>query len=297
MLSYFSFQAIIELPLTIAFFANGYVLFPNYYFCKFWLAFEYSLNVSTLFLNVQLAFERYLLIFHHNFLYRWVISLDWMCLLKIVCRHKIIFHFVPMVAVILVAFIYSCGTVLFYPCEENFDYSLQLCGGACYQFQPWMGTFDNVFSVYAPIISITLFTGALVIRVLHQKRKMQQRDLWKKNIRMLTQLLSIVVLHFIAWMPTCIILTISAMATTNSELLPITQYIWVSISCLYIGVLGSPLTSLFALPEIYEKACRVMRRLLRRAQHGRVHALTTNTRQALATNTKWFIYWNNCYRI
>ena len=194
-------------------------------------------------------------------------------------------HYVPMAMLVLTAFLYSCGTVLFYPCEEAFDYTLQICGGSCYQFQPFMGIFDTVFTVYAPIGLITLFTGALIIRVLYHKRKMQQKNRWKKNLRMLTQLLSIVILHFAVWIPPCIIFTISAVAVSLPELQPITEYLGVLILFIYIGVLGSPFTSLFALPEVNEKASEVMRRLRGRPNGNRVQAVSTNTRQLNVGNT------------
>ena len=68
--SMYHLQAMLELPFAMAYMSSGYTPFTNFHFCKFWIAFEYSLNVSTLFLNVQLSFERYLLIFHQNLLYR-----------------------------------------------------------------------------------------------------------------------------------------------------------------------------------------------------------------------------------
>ena len=54
----------------IVYLVRGYVAIPTYGFCKVWLCFNFSLNVATLFLTVQLSFERYLFIFHHHFLHR-----------------------------------------------------------------------------------------------------------------------------------------------------------------------------------------------------------------------------------
>ena len=90
-------------------------------------------------------------------------------------------HNVPLIMVCLVSVLYQCGTILFYPCEEVFVYTVQVCGGACYQFQPIISTIDVLVTVYTPIFLITFFTAALIIRVLYQKRRMQQKNRWKKN--------------------------------------------------------------------------------------------------------------------
>ena len=161
----------------------------------------------------------------------------------------------------MASFIYVCGAVIFYPCEEKFDYTVQLCGSSCYQFQPFMGLFDVVLTVFVPIFFITLFNIVLILRVFYHKRRMQQKNIWKKNVSMLVQLLAIVLLYVLVWLPTCIVLIISLVQVPAPQLILELQYAWVLLNLLYIGVLGSPFTSIVALPELKEKVTKLIRRL------------------------------------
>ena len=108
----------------------------------------------------------------------------------------------------------------------------------------------------------------------------------EKELRMLVQLLSIVILHYVSWIPACIVVTVSLVRNPPPQLVSELQSSWILINIIYIGVLGCPLTSLFALPEVKEKASEVMHRRLRRPNGNRVHAVSTNTRQLKFTTTK-----------
>ena len=183
-----------------------------------------------------------------------------------------------MAGLLTFALIYSCGEMIFYPCDEMFDYTVQLCGGACYQFQPLMGTIDVLITVFLPLFLITLFTVVLIIRVIYQKRRMQQKNIRKKNLRMLIQLLSVVILHLVVWMPACVVLIISVVQQPAPALIQELQYSWVLLNFIYIGVLGSPFTSLVALPELKEKAAALMDRVWARPMNNRTNVVPPNTR-------------------
>ena len=64
-------------------------------------------------------------------------------------------------------------------------------------------------TVYTPILLTNLVTPTLIIRVLYQKRKIQQKNISKKNRGMLAQLLLVVPLHYITWILASIVLTSS----------------------------------------------------------------------------------------
>ena len=64
------------------------------------------------------------------------------------------------------------------------------------------------------------------------------------------------------------------------------QYTWVLLNLIYFGVLGSPFSSLGALPELKEKAAELMRYMRRHPVDRRTHAASTNTRQVNGTNTQ-----------
>ena len=193
-------------------------------------------------------------------------------------RHKILIHYVPMTAILFLSFIYSSGFILFYPCEEAFDYTAQICGGACYQYDPTMGTVDVVVTVFLPLFLITLFNTVLILRVLNQKRRMQQKNIWKKNLHLLIQLLSITLLHYIVWLPTCIIILISIVQVPPPVIVQEVQASWVLFDLLYVAVLGSPFTCAYALPEIREKISAFIHGVRLRAAVNTVTAIPLSTR-------------------
>jgi len=158
-----------------------------------------------------------------------------------------------MTLLVVVAVVYSCCTVYLYPCEETFDYSIQVCGGACYQLQPIMGQFDLAFTVFMPLFLITLFNIILVARVLYQKRQMQQKNVWKKNIHMLVQLFTITLVHYFAFIPTCILLIVTVVEVPAPQLIQELEASWVLLNLIYIAVLVTPITCTFAFPELREK--------------------------------------------
>ena len=169
-----------------------------------------------------------------------------------------------MIIVTVVAVVYSCATCLFYPCEEQFSYEIQLCGGPCFQLEKRIGTFDLIFTIFIPLPCIIFFNCLLIIRVIQQKRRMAQRNVWKKNFGMLVQLLSVSVLHTVVWMPVIIVIIVTLASNSPSDLIIQLQGSWVLINIIYLAVLGNPLVCIFAIPEIREKAIAFKNRILQR---------------------------------
>ncbi|CAF3039543.1 unnamed protein product [Rotaria sp. Silwood2] len=230
-------------------FIQGRVPFESYGFCKFWISFNYSFNTTIIFLNSQLSVERYLLIFHQSFLN----------------RHKISVHYVPMIVLALTAVVYSCAAVIFAPCEEVFDYTMQICGGSCYQLLPANGTFDVISTVMIPLSIIIGFNAILMIRVIKQKRRML-RNVWKKNLGMLIQLLYVSILHVAGYIPVSILVSIVMTNNPPPEIALELQSSWILINVMYIGVVANPFVCMFAIPEIKENIILFIDRKKRRQQ-------------------------------
>ncbi|CAF1314911.1 unnamed protein product [Rotaria sp. Silwood1] len=251
-------QTTCEMPFLLKYLSSGRVSFESYGFCKFWISFNYSLNTAILFLNSHLSIERYLLIFHQRFLN----------------RHKISVHYVPMIVLTLTAVVYSCAAVIFAPCEEVFDYTIQICGGSCYQLLPANGTFDLIFTVIIPLSIIVGFNAILMIRVIKQKRRMLL-NVWKKNLKMLIQLLSVSMLHVAGWMPFIIAFSIVMTNNPPPEIALELQSSWILINVMYIGVVANPFVCMFAVPEIKENIILFIDRKKRRKQR-QINTITNN---------------------
>ncbi len=128
--------------------------------------------------------ERHILIFHD----KWVST-----------RKKRLFvHYIPIVAIVIYCFVYYC-LVYFGPfCENSFNSFI--AGGVyilCVFNDTILGTWDLLFHQVIPTFIIVSFSLALSLRVLWQKRKLNQRMRWNKYRKMTIQLLSISILYLL----------------------------------------------------------------------------------------------------
>lgn len=188
----------------------------------------------------------------------------------------------------VVAVVYSCATCLFYPCEEQYSYESQLCGGPCFQLHKGIGTFDLIFTIYIPLPCIIFFNCLLIIRVIRQKRRMSQKNVWKKNFGMLVQLLSVSILHTVVWMPVIIVIIIALGSNPPSDLIIQLQGSLVLINIIYLAVLGNPVVCLYAIPEIREKVITFKNRIRQRFfgyDVNQIHPLSVKTFQTNRLHT------------
>ena len=154
-------------------------------FCKYWSCLDYVCNVSILMLMNFGSAERYLLVFHRHFIH----------------RHVLLMHYLPMIICIIYPLLLYVCLIFVYPCTNQFDFTLITCGGPCYFYEPSLSTADQLTNIALPLIAATIINVTLVIRVLCQKRRMKQQGMWKKNRRLVLQLLSFVILHNLVWLP------------------------------------------------------------------------------------------------
>ncbi|CAF1317895.1 unnamed protein product [Adineta steineri] len=190
--------------------------------------------------------ERYLLIFHRPF----------------ILRHFIILHYLPIIICILYPFVFYIGIIYIYPCINYFDYTVNLCGGPCYVFDIIPSTFDLLFNITVFETIALLGNIVLVSRVLHRKHHMKQQNKWKKNRRLLIQVLSITLLHNIMLALMVIFILIQLFSTTYQPMLVDLTYNVLQYG-VYMVHLLCPFVSLIGLPELWPRSLvRFLRRLL-----------------------------------
>ncbi|CAF1194138.1 unnamed protein product [Adineta ricciae] len=228
------FKVAIELPIILSYLHNGFVPIPTDFFCKLWACLDYSFNVMILMLMAFTAIERYLLVFKRAFFN----------------HHRLIRHYIPMSLCILYPIVLYIYFIFFYPCTNQFTFTMITCGGPCYFYAPAISTFDQFTNLVFPVTVSTVVSLILLSRVLKQKRHMQQQQMWKKNRRLVLQLLYIVILYNLVWLP---------MVTSSSILLfsTVPQQILIDLSInilpygIYVVVLLCPYVSLMSLPELW----------------------------------------------
>ena len=180
---------IIPIPFSISFFSHGYSLIQTNLFCSFWNFFQYSLSFSNLCLMTFTCFERHLFIFH-NHLYQ----------LKI---HRIYLHYIPMIICLIYPFLFYALAIFATSCTPTYDYTYIFCIWPCYYNNGyWLGYYDLFVNNFSTNILIPFLSLMLLFRVMKQKHRMKQRVFqWRRDTKMLLQLLSISLLYIIFWLP------------------------------------------------------------------------------------------------
>ena len=102
----------------------------------------------------------------------------------------------------------------------------------------------------------------LLVRVIEQKRRIAQRDLWRRNRRLITQLLSVSLLYFTVWVP-ILFCFLMVLFTSNNLVVKL------SVSYLnyyqYLGMLLYPFICLIGLKEIQDSLKEHMQWFKRRS--------------------------------
>lgn len=203
-------------------------------FCKFWSWLDYSCNVSILMLMAFGSVERYILVFHRNVLQ----------------QHTLIMHYLPISFSLLYPFLLYFGSIFIYPCVNQFDFTMLACGGPCYFYEPILSTFDQFVDIALPVTAGTIANITLIARVLIQKRRMKQQRMWKKNRRLIVQLLAFVILHNLLWWPLLVVTLVMLYSPMRNPLL-----VQLSIDILpygiYIVILLCPFVLILGLPETW----------------------------------------------
>ncbi|CAF4612003.1 unnamed protein product [Rotaria sp. Silwood1] len=187
----------IDLSLTLNYLREGIVNPQSVSFCLFWMYIDYSLYASGMLLTTWASFERHILVFASQYFRS---------------SYKIIFaHYLPIIICLIYPFIFYIYTIPFYTCENDVvHFHIILCGSPCFKRESYiLNWYDMLMHSVLPCAFIVTFSLALLIRVIKQKRRLQRKLFsWRKQRRMIIQLLSITCLYIIINIPLFIIIFI-----------------------------------------------------------------------------------------
>ncbi|CAF1584815.1 unnamed protein product [Didymodactylos carnosus] len=176
-----------SLPMLQQYLYNGYVTPSTDGFCSYWAFNVYTLSGINLFLMAFLSIERHLLIFKGPMMSN--------------KKNQYFYHYLPILFCILYPFLFYLVVIYFYQCENNYDYAQLLCVAPCYAFTN-IGIYDTIINCCLPIVFIFIFSSALVLRVVKQKRKLKLQPFkWKRDRKMTLQLLVITLVYCLLWTP------------------------------------------------------------------------------------------------
>ncbi len=88
--------------------------------------------------------------------------------------------------------------MFFYPCENDYDMTLSYCIVGCYL---WTNTIATAYEQFAhdfvPLLLIAIMSMVLILRILWQKHRLGVQITWKKDRKMVLQLVSVTGLFLI----------------------------------------------------------------------------------------------------
>ena len=187
------------------------------------------------------SIERHILVFHNQ----WLISR----------RNRILFHYFPIVAIILYLCTFYTILIFFAPCQNVFYYDQFVCSGACaYQFGT-VGLTDGFLNGVVPCFLITIFNILLLCRVIKQKQHLRQRVDWRKYRRMIIQMSSCTGLFLFFDIP---LMSIYMAQAINLPYGATGQFEMFVYFLSYFIILWMPFVCLVSSPEICKKLKKVI---------------------------------------
>ncbi|CAF0711958.1 unnamed protein product [Adineta steineri] len=187
-------QLLFAIPLSLNFYAVGYVSPATPAFCTWWTFFAYTFYVTSEYLMATISVQRHLLVFNGH-----ILRIRW---------KRILFHHLPLVFFLIYPATFYVFVIILYPCDgTQYDYTNNLCGFSnCYLiFNKFLGTFDWAFNNGLPMVINALANIMLIVRVVQQKRRQQRPVTWKQQRRMTVQLFCISSLYLFIWSPSLIV--------------------------------------------------------------------------------------------
>lgn len=169
-----------------------YILELFYFLIQVFVIFGIGVNLLIVSLG---SIERYLLIFNHIFF----------------SQHIILLRQIPLILCIVIPLIFYA-----IKCDTTFNYNSIGCGLPCsFYILKFLIILKNIIFICLPVLLTILFSCLLIIRIYIQRRKMKrQRQFWKESIQIITQLLPIIILYLIIWLPLSVLFYFSTFGTT-----------------------------------------------------------------------------------
>ncbi|CAF1319528.1 unnamed protein product [Rotaria sp. Silwood1] len=262
------FTVIFDLSMILDFLRTGVVTPSTYSYCRMWAFFDMLLYALVCILMLWISIERHILIFHQR---QWLDTE----------RKRYFVHYLPLILIFgyLTAFYIYGGFI--YPCENNFDYHVVLCGSLCFAFaDPVLGLYDQFVNSLIPILLIVIVNLGLWIRIVWQKYyRVRQAMEWRQHRKMIVQFVPVAVLYMSGYL-TYGFLQCYHMIHGPTDLSTFIQQVYFFHLFYLVGLLH-PFVCLIGMPEVYRKW------LPKRDRHITPTALNLNNRMTKLMITRF----------
>lgn len=227
---------LIDIPSYLTFSRIGRVWPENEWYCKLWWFVNVGVFLMTSILMAFASIERHILVFYDK-----LVSSP---------RRRFIFHYLPIILILIYGFTFYIAVIFFPSCEQLYDYTQPWCSFPCYLTDPILSMYDSIGNSVISIILTIIFSVALLARVIYQKRRMRQPIHWRKHRKITIQLLSIVSLYLFINLPLPILIVAHLCGVPPDVGLEVQLYTY--FLCYFISLL-LPYVCLGSLPEVRKK--------------------------------------------
>jgi len=182
-------------PWMLYFYQHEGVWKRSLIFCEIWAFLDWGLYITHSVLFAWATIERHILIFHD----KWVLTK----------KKRWFVHYLPLILILLYCLIFYSTVFFFSSCQNSVDNSKTYCIHTCLYNNVVYSMWELIVHQILTILTIVIFSIALLVRVLWQKHRLNQPVRWRKYRKMTIQLLSISFLYLIFCFPYTLAYTIS----------------------------------------------------------------------------------------
>jgi hypothetical protein len=177
-----------DVPWILYFYQWGIVWQSTRTFCLVWKYIDITVYVATSKLVAWVSIERHILIFHGT----WVSTK----------KKRLFVHYTPLVAVVGYCIIYYAFSLCVVPCVNPFSYDAFFCGySLCTPPSIIVSLYEFISGGILCSLITVLFSIGLIVRVVRQKRRVNQPIQWRKHRKLTIQLLFITSLFDFIYLP------------------------------------------------------------------------------------------------
>lgn len=229
------FTQLIDVPFYLNFLYLGFVWPQTLFLCIIWWYAGTTMYNTTSILVAWLSFERHILIFHDK-----LISTR---------KKQWIFHYIPMIFLLLYPILFHILVLIIPSCNETFSYNYNQdwCNfSPCYYNNKFLSLYDLIIHSILPCLLIVLFSLILFIRIIWKRNIRLNRIIqWKKYHQMIKQLLSISLLFILFNLPLMIYYFLYILQYLSDDINPQIELYLTYLT--YFSVLLLPFVILFSL--------------------------------------------------
>lgn len=167
---------------------TGMPMFASTTFYIIWIFVDYAFYSTQLALFSWATIERHILIFHD----KWLATKT----------KRLLIHYMPIAAIVTYCLLFYTFIYLIPFCPNSFDSFV--AGGIyipCLFSRTILGSWDLIVQQVIPTMIIVIFSILLILRVIWQKRRLNQPVTWQRHRKMTIQLVTISSLYILFNLP------------------------------------------------------------------------------------------------